>query len=137
MKIPKFSVPVGVWAAPIDSKYFEVLVEIAKTLKVEVAHNDPENCEIVGDPPIPGSTVVVYKEDKSLVLVTRKLLNASDYETALHELAHIKLGLDDKTLQDENIELKCYEIAAIWALKFPVEVAAQVHRIYTEINNYE
>lgn len=81
--------------------------------------------DVIGDPP--SSAFLCRRASGSLVIRCTLLVDAETVEAALHELAHAKLGT-----QNGMDEWPVYEQAAVWALRFPPEVAAQVAKMAQE-----
>ena len=110
-----------------DPEHLKKVAEIARSVgihHVEVGTERPDRDVIIGDPP---AGAITYRRHGSPALRCESLLSASDVEAALHELAHVVNGYDG----DENEE-RCYQTAAIWALRFPPAVSARVNEMARE-----
>lgn len=109
----------------VDIEFAEILREIAADLRVKMVADEPldddPDHKLWGSPP---STARIFVTSTGSMIMVSPLATEHDYETALHELAHVKLGLRE--------ERQCYEQAAVWALRFPVGVAAAVHMMASE-----
>lgn len=106
------------------AEWTDTMSDIARGEGLRLVVGDwPRGAEVVGSPPACAS--LVRLADGTMGVHISNLNCAQRLEQVLHEIAHHRFGLDD--------ERRCYEWAAVQALRFPVEVSTAVASMAREV----